>query len=57
VEPAVKKAASHGSTHIVTDAVGRRDDRGRDLTAKPLDDPGVDDSDVEEEQKSRFRLF
>ncbi|WP_419906949.1 heme biosynthesis HemY N-terminal domain-containing protein [Hoeflea sp.] len=58
-EPAVEKAASKGETHIVTDAVGMDKDKAREAAflAKPPDDPGVREDAVEEEPKSRFRLF
>jgi len=58
-EAAVMEAVDGGSTHIVTDAVGKRTDREREsaFLSKPPDDPGVDETQEDEEPKSRFRLF
>lgn len=58
-EPTVEKAAAGGETHIVTDAVGERDDKEKEAAflAKPPDDPGVKETTEPEEPKSRFRLF
>lgn len=58
-EPAIEKAAASGETHIVTDAVGIDADKQKEAAflAKPLDDPGVKETQEQEEPKSRFRLF
>ncbi len=58
-EPAIEKAAAGGETHIVTDAVDTQSDKEKEAAflAKPPDDPGVKESDEQDEPKSRFRLF
>ncbi len=59
VDKAVREAAASGETHIVTDAVGedRKKPKEAAFVTKPPDNPGVRETEAEEQPKSRFRLF
>ena len=59
VDEAVREAAARGETHIVTDAVSEDSKKQKQATfvTKPPDNPGVKETEKEEQPKSLFRLF